>query len=541
MRGFVRLLAVCLAAGFLTLSVVVEAGFSSSRAGNVRFAPSGVDTDGDGLDDADPTELDIDGDGVANSQPPSGTDADACPFLSDCDFDGIADNLDGSPQNPDVDGDGILDGDDDDIDGDGIANNQDVNAYDSSLSADADGDGIDDSVDTDWDNDGVANAQDAFPRDATEIADTDGDGIGNNADTDDDGDGVADASDAYPLDDQRTLFELANLGADLSGLTLDTNFQAQLPAPTGNDGGGSWSYAPVDPSICTVSGTVVTPLVAGNCALTLRVDAIGLYDSGSLQTSFTVSQSDLNTAPTASTALTNSLASISSPIAAYAWSFTLPANSFSDPDPGQTIQLGVEGLPAWATWDAATRTISGTPQAGDAGDISFDIVGNDGVERIVEVASVTVLAAPPPITRQSYTSTINLCNSANPKIRINISGGIPPYTFKLGHEGWSGAIGSGSTTWRRKTSGSNFSGTSWPCGKERCVEARLKNVNGNTGYAELELANLNRDLANGWSNYSGSAAQVQAIDSTGTTQNATYDYAYCRGTTCTCSGNGYLN
>jgi len=156
-----------------TVALIAEAGFSSNRAGSVRTAPlSGIDTDNDGLDDADPTELDIDGDGVANSQPPSPSDADACPFLSDCDYDGIADNLDGAPQNPDVDGDGILDGDDDDIDGDGVANADDLDSYNSGVGADSDGDGYSDSQE-------VADGTD--PNVDQTVLDTDGDGISDHA------------------------------------------------------------------------------------------------------------------------------------------------------------------------------------------------------------------------------------------------------------------------------------------------------------------------------------------------------------------------
>ena len=95
-----------------------------------------------------------------------------------------------------------------DSDGDGVNDDQDVFPNDPNESVDSDGDGLGDNADpndanTDSDGDGVADGQDAFPSDAEESADADGDGLGDNADpndanTDTDGDGVADGQDAYP-------------------------------------------------------------------------------------------------------------------------------------------------------------------------------------------------------------------------------------------------------------------------------------------------------------------------------------------------------
>ncbi|MED5272066.1 MAG: choice-of-anchor V domain-containing protein, partial [Candidatus Thermoplasmatota archaeon] len=83
---------------------------------------------------------------------------------------------------------------------------------------DTDGDGVDDEDDAfpddpnewdDTDGDGVGDNSDAFPNDATEWADTDGDGVGDNSDwapndstesADSDGDGFGDNSDAFPND-----------------------------------------------------------------------------------------------------------------------------------------------------------------------------------------------------------------------------------------------------------------------------------------------------------------------------------------------------
>ena len=87
-----------------------------------------------------------------------------------------------------------------DSDLDGVHDDFDLFPFDPNEIGDHDGDSIGNNSDTDDDNDGVADIDDIFPRDATETLDTDADGIGNNADTDDDNDSIADSSDAYALD-----------------------------------------------------------------------------------------------------------------------------------------------------------------------------------------------------------------------------------------------------------------------------------------------------------------------------------------------------
>ncbi|MDA8646188.1 DUF5011 domain-containing protein [Porticoccaceae bacterium] len=79
-----------------------------------------------------------------------------------------------------------------DSDNDGVDDNADAFPNDPNETLDTDGDGIGNNADTNDDGDSVGDYSDAFPLDASEWLDTDGDGIGNNADTDDDGDGVSD-------------------------------------------------------------------------------------------------------------------------------------------------------------------------------------------------------------------------------------------------------------------------------------------------------------------------------------------------------------
>ena len=199
---------------FLSIALLV---FSSSV-----FA---IDTDGDGYDDsvdlfpADPLEwIDTDLDGIGNNSDP------------DIDGDGLLNGTDGGPDNNDdgdlainlydplprdpsewldTDNDGLGNNTDTDDDNDGVPDLLDVFPLNPLESLDTDLDGIGNNADSDDDGDGVLDVYDQFPLDPLETIDTDLDGIGNNADIDDDGDGVNDGADAFPLD--------FNVNADFDG------------------------------------------------------------------------------------------------------------------------------------------------------------------------------------------------------------------------------------------------------------------------------------------------------------------------------------
>ena len=151
--------------------------------------------------------------------------------LLDTDGDGIADENDAFPDDPNESV---------DTDADGIGDNTDAFPMDASESADTDGDGVGDNVDAfpddpnesvDTDADGIGDNTDAFPMDASESADTDGDGVGDNVDAfpndasetiDTDGDGVGDNSEPSSFIEH---FYTNSLGrtSDLNGLNTWLN------------------------------------------------------------------------------------------------------------------------------------------------------------------------------------------------------------------------------------------------------------------------------------------------------------------------------
>ena len=90
-----------------------------------------------------------------------------------------------------------------------------------------------------------------------------------------------------------------------------------------------------------------------------------------------VTVTDENDAPTIANAIANQSATDGA-----AFSFQFATNVFADVDAGGTLtytaQLAGGGaLPAWLSFDAVTRTFSGTPLYSDAGTVSVDVVADD--------------------------------------------------------------------------------------------------------------------------------------------------------------------
>ena len=180
--------------------------------GNVGTLVGGggpVDTDGDGLTDAEEAALGTD---------PNDPDSDADGLNDGAEVAAGTDSLD-----PDTDGDGVNDGDeiangtdplDSDSDGDGVSDGDEAANGTDPLNSDSDGDGVSDGdevangtdpLDSDSDGDGVLDGDDVDPLDPN--SDSDGDGVSDSDETaagldplnpDSDGDGVNDGDDELP-------------------------------------------------------------------------------------------------------------------------------------------------------------------------------------------------------------------------------------------------------------------------------------------------------------------------------------------------------
>jgi hypothetical protein len=134
------------------------------------------DTDADGIGDS--KDPDIDGDGLTSEEEKTkGTN----PLKADSDDDGINDNIDAFPLNKadwrDTNNNGVGDNEDPDADGDEIINADEIKIYGTNpLNPDSDNDGSNDKQEieagtdpnkADTDNDGVKDSEDKYPLDSS--------------------------------------------------------------------------------------------------------------------------------------------------------------------------------------------------------------------------------------------------------------------------------------------------------------------------------------------------------------------------------------
>ncbi|WP_052081172.1 DUF4347 domain-containing protein [Pseudomonas sp. ML96] len=125
---------------------------------------------------------------------------------------------------------------------------------------------------------------------------------------------------------------------------------------------GSFSYTP-------------TANYSGADSFTYKAND-GTADSSSVTVTLTVTA--INDAPVVANPIPNQNASEGT-----AFNFQFAANTFSDVDAGATLSYSAQltgggALPAWLSFDPATRTFSGTPADSDVGTISIDIIASDG-------------------------------------------------------------------------------------------------------------------------------------------------------------------
>ncbi|HEY0893798.1 MAG TPA: putative Ig domain-containing protein, partial [Cellvibrio sp.] len=160
----------------------------------------------------------------------------------------------------------------------------------------------------------------------------------------------------------------ANVFADSDvGDTL--TYSAQLAG-----GGALPAWLSFDPATRTFSGTPLNANVGS-----LAIDVIASDGNGGTVTdTFAIVVANTNDAPTLANPIADQNATENSP-----FNFQFAANTFNDQDVGDlftySAQLAGGGaLPAWLSFDAATRTFSGTPANANIGSVSIDVIANDG-------------------------------------------------------------------------------------------------------------------------------------------------------------------
>ncbi|RYY76393.1 MAG: DUF4347 domain-containing protein [Gammaproteobacteria bacterium] len=171
--------------------------------------------------------------------------------------------------------------------------------------------------------------------------------------------------------------------------TEDSAFNFQFASNTFNDvdvgntltytaqlaGGGALpSWLSFDAVTRTFSGTPTNANVG-----TVSIDVVADDGNGGTVTdTFNIVIANTNDAPTVANAIPNQNATEDS-----AFNFQFVANTFSDADVGNTLtytaQLAGGGaLPSWLSFDAVTRTFSGTPTNTNVGTVSIGVIADDG-------------------------------------------------------------------------------------------------------------------------------------------------------------------
>jgi uncharacterized delta-60 repeat protein len=97
-------------------------------------------------------------------------------------------------------------------------------------------------------------------------------------------------------------------------------------------------------------------------------DGAGGFDTQAVSVTVT----NVNEGPTAANPIADQTATEDVP-----FSFTFAAATFNDVDVGDTLTYSASGLPAWLTFDAATRTFSGTPTNADLGAFTVTVRATD--------------------------------------------------------------------------------------------------------------------------------------------------------------------
>ena len=182
---------------------------------------------------------------------------------------------------------------------------------------------------------------------------------------------------------------VANMIPDQSA-TVDTVFSFTVPANTFSDADGDTltyratkaddmalpAWLTFNPDARTFSGTPTSTDIGTLMVKVTASDGMG----GSISDTFNimVSTTTANQAPTVVNMIPDQSATVD-----MVFSFTVPANTFSDAD-GDTLTYRATkaddmALPAWLTFNPDARTFSGTPTSTDTGTLMVKVTASDGM------------------------------------------------------------------------------------------------------------------------------------------------------------------
>ena len=153
---------------------------------------------------------------------------------------------------------------------------------------------------------------------------------------------------------------------------IDVGDRLTLTATLGN-GSALPTWLSFDAATQTYSGTPGNNEV-GN--LSIKLTATDL-SGATASTQFTLSVANVNDVPVVSMAVANQTTLEDAP-----FSYVIPANTFTDIDAGDVLSLSATladgtALPTWLSFNAATRTLSGTPGNSQVGVLAIKLEATD--------------------------------------------------------------------------------------------------------------------------------------------------------------------
>ncbi|WP_418316906.1 putative Ig domain-containing protein [Piscinibacter sakaiensis] len=177
-----------------------------------------------------------------------------------------------------------------------------------------------------------------------------------------------------PLPDQAATQDVAFAFTVGAGTFVDIDADDVLSiTATQASGAALPSWLSFDAATRSFSGT---PRNADVGSITVRVTATD-SSLASVHGDFVLTVANVNDAPTLARPIANKGATLGVPFV-----FTLPADSFADVDAGDVLTLAAKqtsgaALPGWLSFDASTRTLSGTPGVLDLGPVNLRFTATD--------------------------------------------------------------------------------------------------------------------------------------------------------------------
>jgi hypothetical protein len=138
------------------------------------------------------------------------------------------------------------------------------------------------------------------------------------------------------------------------------------------------TWADFDPATGKLSGTPTNAAVGTTTGIVISVTDSATPTAGTAAlAAFDLTVTNVNDAPTVTNAIADRTTNEDTP-----FTFIVPANTFTDPDVGDTLTYSVTQanntpLPTWLTFNPTTRTFSGTPRNANVGDLELKLKVTD--------------------------------------------------------------------------------------------------------------------------------------------------------------------